>query len=83
MAVREQILSGWLRLGPRLPPTRDPAATLGLSRGTAVTAFELLQSEGYVEGTVGPGTFVSEVLPEELLEARYRAPITLLGAETY
>lgn len=54
MAVREQILSGWLRLGPRLPPTRDPAATLGLSRGTAVTAFELLQSEGYVEGTVGP-----------------------------
>ena len=33
-----------------------------------MSAFELLQSEGYVQGTVGSGTYVSNILPEALLE---------------
>jgi len=32
-----------------------------------VNAFEQLKSEGYVEGSVGSGTYVSKVLPERLL----------------
>jgi GntR family transcriptional regulator/MocR family aminotransferase len=53
----------------RLPATRDLAAEYGLSRGTIVTAFEELKAEGYLEGSVGSGTYVSKVLPEDLLEA--------------
>ena len=69
-ALRREILEGRLRPGTRLPATRDLAEEYGLSRGTIVTAFEELKSEGYVEGSVGSGTYVSKVLPEELLEVR-------------
>jgi GntR family transcriptional regulator / MocR family aminotransferase len=69
-ALRTEILQGHLRPGTRLPATRDLAAQYGLSRGTVVTAFEQLKSEGYVQGTVGSGTFVSEVLPDDLLTIR-------------
>jgi GntR family transcriptional regulator / MocR family aminotransferase len=67
--LRSNILAGHLRPGARLPATRDLATQYGLSRPTIVTAFEQLQSEGYVEGKVGSGTYVSETLPDELLQA--------------
>src|SRR5437879_12313128 len=69
-ALRAEILEGRLRPGARLPATRDLAKQYALSRGTIVNAFEQLHSEGYVEGTVGSGTFVSKVLPEDLLKVR-------------
>jgi len=72
-SLRAEILEGRLRPGVRLPATRDLAAQYGLSRGTIVNAFEQLQSEGYVDGTVGSGTFVSKVLPEDLLKVRQDA----------
>ena len=67
--VRAAILAGHLRPGGRLPATRDLATQYGLSRPTIVTAFEQLQSEGYVEGKTGSGTYVSQTLPDELLQA--------------
>ena len=66
-ALRAEILQGRLRQGARLPATRDLAEQYGLSRGTIVAAFDQLKSEGYIEGTVGSGTHVSRILPEELL----------------
>jgi GntR family transcriptional regulator / MocR family aminotransferase len=69
-ALRAEILEGRLRPGVRLPATRDLAMQYGLSRGTIVNAFEQLKSEGYVEGTIGSGTFVSKVLPDDLLKVR-------------
>jgi GntR family transcriptional regulator/MocR family aminotransferase len=69
-ALRREILEGKLRPGTRLPATRDLAREHGLSRGTIVTAFEELKSEGYIEGSTGSGTYVSKVLPEVLLEVR-------------
>src|SRR5579863_4109337 len=67
--LRSEILAGRLRPGARLPATRDLAEQYGISRPTIVTAFEQLRSEGYVEGKVGSGTYVSETLPDELLQA--------------
>lgn len=67
-ALRAEILEGHLRPGARLPGTRDLASEYGLSRGTIVSAFEQLKSEGYVEGSVGSGTYVSKILPDELLQ---------------
>ena len=54
--------------GARLPATRELATEYRLSRATVVTAFEQLKSEGYVEGKVGAGTYVSQVLPDDLLQ---------------
>ena len=72
--LRSAILAGRLQPGARLPATRDLAREYALSRGTVVAAFEQLASEGYVEGKTGSGTYVSQVLPEELLQvARVRA----------
>lgn len=67
-AMRAEILNGRLRPGTRLPATRDLANQYGLSRGTIVSAFDELKSEGYVEGSIGSGTYVSKILPEELLQ---------------
>ena len=72
--LRAAILDGRLRPGSRLPATRDLAAAYRLSRSTIVTAFEQLKSEGYVEGRSGSGTYVSEVLPEHLLDVRGPKP---------
>jgi GntR family transcriptional regulator/MocR family aminotransferase len=68
--LRRAILDGRLRPGTRLPATRDFARQYGVSRGTAVTAFEQLQAEGYLRGRVGAGTFVDERLPEHHTGAR-------------
>ena len=68
-ALRKEILAGTLSAGTRLPSSRDLARQYGLARGTIVNAFEQLATEGYVEGTVGSGTYVSRTLPDELLEA--------------
>src|SRR5713226_10284815 len=66
--LRAAILEGQLKPGARLPATRDLAEQYRLSRATVVAAFEQLKSEGYVEGRVGAGTYVSQVLPDELLQ---------------
>jgi GntR family transcriptional regulator/MocR family aminotransferase len=68
--LRSAILGGRLQPGSRLPATRDLARTYRVSRPTIVTAFEQLKSEGYVEGRVGSGTYVSQVLPDQLLQVR-------------
>jgi len=65
--LREVILAGRLAPGSRLPSSRALAAELGCSRNTVVSAFDQLLSEGYLEGHAGSGTFVSRVLPEDLL----------------
>jgi GntR family transcriptional regulator/MocR family aminotransferase len=75
--LRAAILLGQLSPGTRLPSTRQMASDLGVSRNTMMSAFDQLIAEGYVEGRVGSGTFVSPTLPEELLEARLKTKPTL------
>ena len=71
--LRHEILDGRLQPGSRLPSSRDLARQQGLSRGTVVSAFDQLRSEGYVQGSTGSGTYVSKVLPDELLQVRQRS----------
>ena len=66
-ALRTEILSRRLRSGARLPATRSISAQYGLARGTVVSAFDQLKSEGYLSGTIGSGTYVNEMLPDEFL----------------
>lgn len=69
--IRELILSGRLASGQRLPSTRTLANDLGVSRNTVTGAFDQLFAEGYLEGKVGAGSFVSGELPEEALSVRH------------
>jgi GntR family transcriptional regulator/MocR family aminotransferase len=69
-ALRDAILAGQLTAGTRLPATRVLAASCEVSRNTVVSAFEQLLAEGYLEGRVGDGTYVSQSLPDELLQVR-------------
>src|SRR6187455_2426624 len=65
--LRGAILAGRLSAGTRLPATRMLAYELNISRNTVLNAFEQLLAEGYVEGQTGSGTYVSHVLPDDLL----------------
>lgn len=58
-SLKARILSGALKPGTLLPPTRDLANSLGLSRGTVLKAYDDLIAQGYLDATVGSGTFVS------------------------
>jgi GntR family transcriptional regulator / MocR family aminotransferase len=69
-AIRQAILSGALRPGARLPATRTLARELAVSRNTVMAAFEQLHAEGYIDGRVGAGSFVSHRLPDTVLGAR-------------
>ncbi|MBT6203040.1 MAG: PLP-dependent aminotransferase family protein, partial [Rhodospirillaceae bacterium] len=57
--VRDLILSGRLAQGVRLPATRTLAGELGVSRNTVVAAFDQLFAEGFLDGKVGSGTYVT------------------------
>lgn len=66
--LRGAILTGQLRRGERLPSTRTLASDLGVSRFTVVTAYDLLELEGYLETQVGSGSVVSQHVPDPSLD---------------
>ncbi|HEX7110846.1 MAG TPA: PLP-dependent aminotransferase family protein [Mizugakiibacter sp.] len=61
--LRAAILDGRLKPGLRLPTTRALAAAYGVSRNTAVAAYDLLLSEGYLLTRPRAGVYVADVLP--------------------
>jgi GntR family transcriptional regulator/MocR family aminotransferase len=63
--LRHSILSGALKAGGRLPPSRSLARELGVARQTVVLAYERLAAEGYVRGRTGSGTYVATDLPDQ------------------
>ena len=71
--LRKAILMRQLPPGTRLPSTRELANELNISRNTVMNAYDQLLAEGYLEGQVGAGTFVSRALPDHLLQARSSA----------
>ena len=56
--LMDAIVDGRLRRGERLPPTRELARRLDVSRNTVAVAYERLVAEGVLTGRVGAGTFV-------------------------
>ncbi|MGN9787189.1 MocR-like pyridoxine biosynthesis transcription factor PdxR [Nonomuraea sp. ZG12] len=55
----EAVLDGRLRSGERLPPTRELARRLDVSRNTVAVAYDRLVADGFLVGRAGAGTFVS------------------------
>ena len=57
--LRRAILDGQLRPGDPLPPSRELARRLMVSRTTVTGAYDRLAGEGFVTARVGAGTVVS------------------------
>jgi GntR family transcriptional regulator / MocR family aminotransferase len=60
----DAIRFGQLREGDPLPPTRQLAAQLRVSRSTVTAAYDRLAGSGYVTARVGSGTFVGTKRPD-------------------
>ena len=74
--------------GAKLPPERELARLLGVSRTTAINAYSLLEERGLVSSRVGSGTYVTvtestsdesrtQSMPwEQLFSPAYKAPLS-------
>lgn len=67
--IRGLILDGTLKTGAVLPATRSLSEQLGLSRNTVTLAYSRLCDEGYIEMRESVGTFVSQQIPDAVLQA--------------
>lgn len=59
--IEERIRSGGWKLHEKLPPERQLALSLGVSRNTLRTALQVLQGKGILGSRRGSGTFVQAV----------------------
>jgi DNA-binding transcriptional MocR family regulator len=75
--VVTRIRSGAFPAGFRLPPTRALASALRTNRNTVVRAYEDLLAAGFVDSTVGRGTFVADARPQTTSSAREGGTVAL------
>ncbi|MFI6484622.1 PLP-dependent aminotransferase family protein [Nonomuraea sp. NPDC050663] len=61
----DAIVDGRLRAGERLPPTRELAQRLDVSRNTVGAAYERLVADGFLVGRSGAGTFVAKEIQKK------------------
>ena len=77
--IKTQISDGRLPAGARLPTIRQLAADLKVTRLTVQNVYHELQAGGWIEATVGRGTFVSQsVQPYTLIPSTDLAPDDVL-----
>lgn len=67
--IKSMIQTGRLRLGDKLPPEREFAQQLGVSRTALREAFKSLSLMGILEIKQGEGTFISRVGPPSFMKA--------------
>jgi len=84
--LRSYVADGGLRAGDRLPPERDLAARLGVSRASVKQAIVVLEVQGLVETRHGGGTYLLrdslDTEPvERMVERRRRLPDVLEARE--
>lgn len=59
--LKNQIITGSLTKGMRLPATRALANEYGISRNSVIAAYEQLLVEGYIKSKTGSGYYVEEL----------------------
>ncbi|WP_346914479.1 PLP-dependent aminotransferase family protein [uncultured Roseibium sp.] len=62
--IADDIVTGALPVGAKLPPQRDLAYDLGITVGTVGRAYALVREQGLVSGEVGRGTYVLGSTPD-------------------
>ena len=66
--VKESIADGVLTAGDKLPPERDMAAELGISRNSAREGLRILENLGVLESRQGAGNYISGSFDEIVAE---------------
>jgi len=66
-ALRDAILDGRLTAGTKLPSSRALAEMMSISRNSVLAALERLLDEGYLFTKPSSGTYVAEVVPDQLI----------------
>lgn len=74
--LRAAILDGRLPSRVRLPSSRTLASEMRVSRNVVVAAYAQLLGEGYIEGRLGSGTYVSATLPDPAITPWYSSTPT-------
>lgn len=74
--IKDRISAGQLPVGSQLPTVRQLAETLGVTRLTVQNAYAELQSSGWIDATVGRGTFVRATPRTSNRLAERSAPLT-------
>ena len=72
MQIKAQIMSGELQAGEALPSIRSLAKSLHISVLTVQKAYDLLQTDGFIETTAGKGCFVSAQNQDFYLEEQQK-----------
>lgn len=75
--IRDMIHNGELSSGDRLPPERDLAKLLGVSRPTLRAGIRSLATVGIIHSKQGAGTFVAEVEDSPTLNS---SPLRMMAA---
>ena len=70
--IKSMIMSGELKPGEAIPSMRSLAKSIHVSVITVQKAYEDLQRDGFIETTVGRGSFVSAQNKEFYLEEQQR-----------
>jgi DNA-binding transcriptional MocR family regulator len=74
--IKDRVADGRFPAGARLPTVRQLASDLGVTRLTVQSAYSDLQAAGWVESTVGRGTFVSQSVQGHSFGRGMTAPLT-------
>lgn len=65
--LRDAILDGRLASGTKLPSSRVLAEMMSISRNSVLAAMDRLLDEGYVVTKPSSGTYVAELIPDQLI----------------
>ena len=79
--IKSEIWQGTLKRGERLPPERELAESLGVSRNSVREAIRTLSLLGFVSSTQGAGNFVTCDIEQNLRESLRM--MVLLGETSY
>lgn len=70
-ALREAILEGRLTSGTKLPSSRQLAEMMSISRNSVLAALERLIDEGYLFTKPSSGTYVAQIIPDQLISIQH------------
>ena len=70
--IKALIIGGQLQAGEALPSIRGLAKSLHISVLTVQKAYDVLQTDGFIETTAGKGCFVSAQNPDFYLEEQQK-----------
>lgn len=70
LALKEMILNGQLKSGRKIPSSRTLSEMMSISRNSVLSGVERLIDEGYLVTKSGSGTYVTNTIPDEVIQIK-------------